>query len=57
MVTKIGVAATLERLNPCFIAYLEATTELKRRFPLAKFVWLPHAANTDIFYPRNERKA
>jgi hypothetical protein len=56
VVTKIGVAATLERLNPCFIAYLEATTELKRRFPLAKFVWLPHAGNTDIFYPRNEGK-
>jgi hypothetical protein len=56
VVTKIGVAATLERLNPCFIAYLEATTELKRRFPLAKFVWLPHAGNTDIFYPRKEGK-
>jgi hypothetical protein len=56
VVTKIGVAATLERLDPCFIAYLEATTELKRRFPLGKFVWLPHAGNTDIFYPRKEEK-
>jgi hypothetical protein len=56
VVTKIGVAATIERLNPCFIAYLEATTELKRRFPLAKFVWLPHAGNTDIFYPRKGGK-
>jgi hypothetical protein len=56
VVTKIGVAATIERLNPYFIAYLEATTELKRRFPLAKFVWLPHAGNTDIFYPRKEGK-
>ena len=56
VITKIGVAATVERLNPCFIAYLEATTELKRRFPLAKFVWLPHAGNTDIFYPRKGGK-
>ncbi|MBV8895632.1 MAG: glycosyltransferase family 1 protein [Acidobacteriaceae bacterium] len=56
VVTKIGVAATLERLNPCFIAYLEVTTELKRRFPLGKFVWLPHAGNSDIFYPRKEGK-
>jgi hypothetical protein len=56
VVTKIGVAATIERLDPCFIAYLEATIELKRRFPLAKFVWLPHAGNTDIFYPRKEEK-
>ena len=32
VLTKIGVAATIERLDPCFIAYLEATTELKRRF-------------------------
>ena len=55
-ITKIGIAATIERLNPCFVAYLEATTELKRRFPLGKFVWLPLAVRTDIFYPRKEGK-
>jgi hypothetical protein len=55
-VTKIGVAATIERLDPCFVAYLQATTELKRRFPLAKFVWLPLAVRTEIFYPRKEGK-
>jgi hypothetical protein len=57
VVSKIGMAATIERLDPCFIAYLEATTELKRRFPLGKFVWLPHAGNADIFYPRKEGKS
>jgi hypothetical protein len=57
VVTKIGMAATIERHDPCFIAYLEATTELKRRFPLAKFVWLPHAGNSEIFYPRKEGKS
>ena len=36
--TKIGVVATIERLNPCFVAYREAKDELERRFPLAKFV-------------------
>src|SRR5579863_4985445 len=34
--TKIGIVATVERLNPCFVAYREATNELQRRFPLAK---------------------
>ena len=55
--SKIGIAATLERLDPCFIAYSQAKTELQRRFPLAKFVWLPLGAHTDIFYPRKERKS
>lgn len=54
--TKIGVMATVERLDPCFVAYLESTTELKRRFPLAKFVWLPLAVRTEIFYPRKDEK-
>jgi Glycosyl transferases group 1 len=55
--TKIGLVATVERLDPCFVAYREATNELKRRFPLAKFVWLPFGAHTDIFYPRKEEKS
>jgi Glycosyl transferases group 1 len=55
--TKIGIVATLERLDPCFVAYNQATTELQRRFPLAKFVWLPLGAHTDIFYPRKEEKS
>ena len=55
--TKIGIAATLERLDPCFVAYSQATSELQRRFPLAKFVFLPLGAHTDIFYPRKERKS
>ena len=56
LVTKIRLATTIERLDPCFIAYLEATTELKRRFPVGKFVWTPLAANTNIFY-RAKRKS
>ena len=55
--TKIGLVATVERLNPCFVAYREAKDELERRFPRAKFVWLPFGAHTDIFYPRKEAKS
>ncbi len=55
--TKIGIAATVERLDPCFVAYREATSVLQRRFPLARFVWLPLGAHTDIFYPRKEEKS
>jgi hypothetical protein len=55
--TKIGIVATLERLDPCFVAYREARDELESRFPLAKFVWLPFGAHTDAFYPRKEQKS
>jgi Glycosyl transferases group 1 len=55
--TKIGLIATVERLDPCFVAYRQATNELQRRFPLAKFVWLPFGAHTDVFYPRKEQKS
>jgi len=57
LLTKIGFVATVERLDPCFIAYREAVDELKRRSPLAKFVWLPFGADTDVFYPRQEKKS
>jgi hypothetical protein len=54
---KIGLIATVERLDPCFVAYRQATDELRRRFPLAKFVWLPLGAHTETFYPRKEDKS
>ncbi len=55
--TKIGIVATLERLDPCFVAYREARDELESRFPLAKCVWLPFGAHTDTFYPHREQKS
>jgi hypothetical protein len=55
--TKIGIVATIERLNPCFVAYREAKDELDRRFPLARFVWLPFGAHTETFFPRKEEKS
>jgi hypothetical protein len=55
--TKIGIVATLDRLDPCFVAYREAADELQRRFPWSKFVWVPFGAHTDTFYPRKEAKS
>ena len=55
--TKIGIAAMLDRLDPCFVGFREATDELRRRFPLAKFVWLPYGADTDTFHPHKEAKS
>jgi hypothetical protein len=54
--TKIGLSATLQRLDPCFVAYRHSTEELTRRFPLAKFVWLPFGCDTTVFYPRRQEK-
>lgn len=33
VLNKVGVMAVLQRLDPCFVAYREATIELRRRFP------------------------
>jgi hypothetical protein len=49
--TKIGVAAVLQRLDPCFVAYREAQVELQRRFPGGRFEWLPSGVDTDLFKP------
>jgi Glycosyl transferases group 1 len=46
---KIGLAAVTQRLNPCFVAFREAYLELKERFPLGKFEWLPFGVDTGIF--------
>jgi hypothetical protein len=54
---KIGLAATIQRLDPCFVPYREAIEELRRRFALAKFEWLPYSADTRVFYPRAGEKS
>jgi len=56
-IQKVGLAATVQRLDPCFISYQEAINELKPRFPKAKFEWLPFGIDTDVFYPRPEGKS
>jgi hypothetical protein len=47
--TKIGLAAVAQRLNPCFVSYREAYVELRRRFPQGRFEWLPFGVDTQVF--------
>ncbi len=49
LVTKIGTLAVLQRLDPCFVAFREGCSELKRRFPRGRFEWLPFGVDTDVF--------
>lgn len=49
--TKIGLLAVTQRLDPCFVAFREAFDELKRRFPKGRFEWLPFGVDTDVFRP------
>jgi Glycosyl transferases group 1 len=51
-ITKIGVLAVTQRLNPCFVAFREAVDELKRGFPSGCFEWLTFGIDTDVFRPR-----
>ncbi len=53
---KVGRAAIVQRLDPCFISYQEAIDDLKLKFPKAKFEWLPFGIDTDVFYPRPQGK-
>jgi glycosyltransferase involved in cell wall biosynthesis len=49
LLTKIGTLAVLQRLDPCFVAFREGCTELRRRFPSGRFEWLPFGVDTDVF--------
>ena len=46
---KIGTFATLQRLDPLFVAFREAYLELNERFPKGKFEWLPFGVDTAVF--------
>jgi len=47
--SKIGIAAVAQRLNPCFVTYREAYIELRQRFPQGRFEWLPFGLDTQVF--------
>lgn len=49
--TKIGILAVAQRLDPCFVAFREACDELSMRFPRGRFEWLPFGADTEVFRP------
>jgi hypothetical protein len=50
-VTKIGLLAVAQRLNPCFVAFREGRDELSRRFPSVRFEWMPFGCDPDVFKP------
>jgi len=50
---KIGWLATIQRLNPCFVAFREAKRELTKRFPNGRFEWMPFGVDTGVFKPRD----
>jgi hypothetical protein len=49
LITKVGALATLQRLDPCFVAFRESYVELKKRFPSGRFEWLPFGIDTNVF--------
>jgi hypothetical protein len=46
---RIGWAAILQKLDPCFVAFREGADELAARFPKGRFEWLPFGVDTDVF--------
>jgi len=49
LLPKIGMLASAQRLNPCFVAMREGCEELARRHPRARFEWLPFGVDTEVF--------
>jgi hypothetical protein len=49
--TKIGMLAVAQRLDPCFVAFREGCQELTSRFPRGRFEWLPFGVDTEVFRP------
>ena len=49
LIAKVGILATLQRFDPCFVAFREAYQELKARFLTRRFEWLPFGVDTEVF--------
>src|SRR5713101_5043879 len=49
LIFKIGTLAILQRLDPCFVAFREGYQELRKRFALGRFEWLPFGVDTEVF--------
>src|ERR1700730_7868456 len=49
ILSKIGMLAVAQRLDPCFVAFREGYEELRARFPGGRFEWLPFGIDTDVF--------
>lgn len=51
---RIALAARLQHLDPCFVAFREASRDLADRYPRGRFEWLPFGVDTDVFTPGDE---
>src|SRR5579872_6831524 len=46
---KIGMVAVAQRLDPCFVPFLEGCEALRKQFPAGRFEWLPWGVDTVSF--------
>lgn len=54
--TKIGRAATAQRLSVCFVGFKQAQEALARSYPAVRWIWSPFAVDTSVVGdPGNER--
>jgi hypothetical protein len=53
---KIGALAVAQRLNPCFVPFLEGCEALRKRFPAGRFEWLPWGVDAVNFAAPEEAK-
>ncbi len=49
--SKIGMLASVQRLDPCFVAFREGCEALSKRFPSVRFEWMPFGCDTEVFKP------
>jgi hypothetical protein len=49
LIDRIGILATAQRLDPCFVAFREGRDELRERYPWGNFEWLPFGVDTGVF--------
>jgi len=55
-IAKIGMLATIQHLDPCFVAFREGYEELSRRYPRSRFEWLPFGVDTNVFDSYDEKR-
>lgn len=53
---KIGWLAAIQQLDPCFVAFRQAKTELTKRFPKGRFEWMPFGVDANVFRPYKTEK-
>jgi hypothetical protein len=57
VLAKVGIAATIGKLDPCFVAFREGYELLRSRYPRARFEWLPFGVDTNSFHTQAVEKS